>query len=267
MAIEVENKGVWAFDETSIEDDDEDLAASVMAYQAALADQAATKQGDLGGSSSNQRVRANPSPPQAQPETLPPFMATPLHDLESLFYMFVWSLDCRSLRSDNSARDWQREHYSHIFVERQKEVFLSKAGSIRRWKKLMAHDVPENFSFLTGQYSGIARNLVEGYQMLEASISKTKELNHLAYSDHKTPRKIVEGFSKLAFLAKRVVRHLPLYMCLSFEDTFVARKRAREETLSLDEQDVKKQRPESARIIGNVPTGSSSNHRNSPFEH
>jgi hypothetical protein len=76
MAIEVENKGVWAFDETSIEDDDEDLAASVMAYQAALADQAATKQGDLGGSSSNQRVRANPPPPQAQPETLPPFHFT-----------------------------------------------------------------------------------------------------------------------------------------------------------------------------------------------
>jgi hypothetical protein len=212
MAMEVHDGGVWAFtiSEKDVKDAKERSMTALQALRArrlaALAEQARNLTDLL-----NPNSPLAPPRPQASEVAIepPPFMATPLHDLESLFWMFVWTIDTRSFYPGNSAEAWQLRHFHQIFVAGPKAGFLKYSATIIHWITSTV-DLGSSHSLVhtSGFYISIAEALVEGYKMLESS--KRGELNHLAYADQKTPRQLVELFSYLAV----VTDPIPLYECL-----------------------------------------------------
>jgi hypothetical protein len=205
MATEVEQGGIWEF---SLPQKDIDHARN--------SSMAALRARRLASIAEDAQDGANLSrevpPPQAPNLDIPPFMATPLHDFEGLFWMYPWTIDVRSFNSDNSSKEWQLPHYNYLFgTSGNKANFLKDSGKILQWIRTVNLGLSASLTEASGFYIAIAEALVKGYRMLESTTEG--QLNHLAYSDQKTPREIVEFFSYLAELTDPI----PLYGRISLQ--------------------------------------------------
>jgi hypothetical protein len=65
-----------------------------------------------------------------------PFRHTPLHDLEALVWMVIWSMDARPLQDATTLSDTQSQHYISFFGEAsssRKLNYLLSAAMASKW--------------------------------------------------------------------------------------------------------------------------------------
>jgi hypothetical protein len=225
MALEVVNEGIWMF----TPEDTEGLQAIAEAEQALESDEAAIGSEGLGDSSTN------PSSDNwgLSPRSLPPFVHTPIHDVEALYWMIWWTITVRSFSEDNKAMDWQVKLYNSIFVENRKQVYLTNASTISGcWTYDIKTKVPAiYYGYLYCKM--ISDALVDGYKVLESI--RDNKLDHNAYSDSRVPRAMVELFSRLARYAKRKP-DVRLYGHISGEEEDIVEKRTSKDMSISDQQ-------------------------------
>jgi hypothetical protein len=117
---------------------------------------------------------------------LPPFEHTPLHDIESLLWMAVWTLDNRYLDSSRQC-DWQVSHFWSVFESwASKYVFLQRP-EILRWLKPGLQQFPQ-LSDVVKPMSRLAKCIYDAHTKLQRS---RFAFDRSVYADHEVPREVV----------------------------------------------------------------------------
>jgi hypothetical protein len=119
------------------------------------------------------------------------FTPTPLHDLEPLFWMLIWTLCSRSIKGP-SLHPWQTEG-SKIFESHggKKDFILVPTDFLKSFRK--EH---RNYRKWTKRIKKLAKVLVEGHRDFQAELPR--RLSPQAYADYATPQDVVYMFTLLS---------------------------------------------------------------------
>jgi hypothetical protein len=122
-----------------------------------------------------------------------PFEHTPLHDLEPLVWMIVWSLDNRYLNPDH-LYPWQATHFWEVFDSwRSKHSFLGHP-QIAQWLRpaLKKHAA-------LAKAGKPIRNLIQAVRDAHANFQRVSTaFDQSVYADHNAPRIILRHVAALS---------------------------------------------------------------------
>jgi hypothetical protein len=126
-----------------------------------------------------------------------PFRHTPLHDLEPLFWMIIWTLASQPFGSAD-LRDWQVNCKEGAFSDNSKKIHFLKgvAGSqMQVFLKALVQSFPKLQEF-TNCIDIFRQELVAAHQQFQAKIPERDAPE--AYADHAAPRLLVRLLSVLS---------------------------------------------------------------------
>jgi hypothetical protein len=133
----------------------------------------------------------------------PPFMHTPLHDLEPLLWMVVCSIDARYF-DPTEMHTWQTEHFWRVLPEvSNKEAFLANP-KVKRWLTPGVEAYPA-LSQLIAPITTLVKRIHQAHTTLQREPHK---LDRSVYADHRAPREILQCMAKLhGALTEEIVLH------------------------------------------------------------
>jgi hypothetical protein len=138
--------------------------------------------------SDDDREQAAPIPER------PPFTSTPLHDLEPLFWMIIWTLVVRYL-NPNTRYQWQVDYYHQIFHAEGKRGFITNPG----------YDIPDFINVASAGHDvlrRLKRPLKAMASLLTGSFTKLEkkfpyQLDRSAHADNAAPNLMVNYIRQL----------------------------------------------------------------------
>jgi hypothetical protein len=120
-----------------------------------------------------------------------PFIPTPLHDLEPLFWMLIWIMCSRSLDGP-VLHPWQDKVRLQVFSNGQKPTFLRNP---KEFIDAFVEKFPQ-FSELKGPIVDMAKFLVTAHENFQSKVPG--KLWPAAYADHAIPQAMVGLFDTLS---------------------------------------------------------------------
>jgi hypothetical protein len=133
----------------------------------------------------------------------PAFKPTPLHDLEPLLWMAIWTLDARYL-DPKKIHPWQSDHFWKVFRDHDSKYVFSQQADVSDWLELAESDYPQ-LLHLEKPISDLAECIRDAHKMFQQDPT---QLNRSSYADHQAPRQVLACLTKLhEALTERVVLH------------------------------------------------------------
>jgi hypothetical protein len=124
-----------------------------------------------------------------------PFRHTPLHDLEPLVWMVIWSMDARPLLGATVLSDVQSQHYINFFrvdPSPKKLNYLLLKSMVSKW--ILA--LPPALHELQGPFLLLVDHIRQAHVQAEAKIH-LGSLVEEAFADRNAPRKMVACLNNL----------------------------------------------------------------------
>lgn len=130
-----------------------------------------------------------------------PFMPTPLHDIESLPWMIIWSIAQRPMAGRAYIDPWQKELYGQMFIGEDKDTkkaFLEDPANSETMELIEngveKHDSLDPVADLLEQ---LCAAIVKAHREYQTAMGQPSQGESPAYADNKIPKDVVRLLSQV----------------------------------------------------------------------
>lgn len=128
------------------------------------------------------------------------FLHTPLHDIETILWMIIWSLVRRPMGHRLYIELWQEKLYRHVFLESStKAVFIKDGDRMNKTYKLLFVGAASHSSIVPVLALIVELVIIikRYHEICQLDIRETGKVNHHAWTDNRALTEIVRSLSRV----------------------------------------------------------------------